>query len=95
MDPIKIKKISPKISSKTALKLAIILWMVFSIGYICWDVWNDFKVKSVSQAYQTGRNETVNQLISQAENKECQPFSVFTDQKQIQLINIVCLGKAK
>lgn len=83
------------ISSKTALKLAIILWLVFSIGYMCWDIWSDFKIKSINQAYQTGRTDTVSQLITQAENKECQPFSVFSDQKQIQLINTACLNAAK
>ena len=44
----------------------------------------------MQQAYQQGRTDTINVLISEAE--KCQAFSVFSTEKQIQLIKLGCPG---
>ncbi len=58
-------------------------------------MWSDFQVGFLNQAYQAGRTDTVNQLMTQAENTSCQPFSVFNDDKQVQVINVACLTAAQ
>ena len=77
------------LSKKTILYVLISVWIVFSVAYIISDVWGDFKNTQILSAYEQGRVDTINTLITEAEN--CQPFSIFSAEKQIQLININCL----
>ncbi len=67
------------------------LWIIFSVSYIVWDIWSDFRIHSINQAYQSGRTDTISQLINQAENEACQPFSVSDGERRVQLINVACL----
>jgi len=76
------------ILKKTILYLLVFLWIVFSIVYIINDIWSNFKNVQISNAYQQGRADTVNTLITEAE--KCQPFSVFSAEKQVQLIKMGC-----
>jgi flagellar basal body-associated protein FliL len=77
--------------SKKFLILVTILiaWAVFSVAYIGYDLWSDFKNGQMAQAYQQGRAETVNQLIQRA--GQCQPFSVNSGNNQAELISVSCL----
>jgi hypothetical protein len=68
--------------------IVIAIWLVFSLGYIIWDIWSDFKINQITKAYQAGQTDTINQLIKEAEL--CQPFSVFNNEKQIQLLKTDC-----
>lgn len=79
-------------SNKGALILLIVLlaWAVFSLVYIGYDTWTDFKAGQMNQAYQQGRVDTVNNLISRAQ-KDCQPFSVNSQNNKINLIDVSCL----
>jgi flagellar basal body-associated protein FliL len=80
-----------KVRSKTSILLIVLLvWVVFSLIYIGYDVWSDFKVSQMNQAYQQGRVETVNNLIGRA-NQDCQPFSVNSGENKVDLINVQCL----
>jgi hypothetical protein len=76
-------------SAKKVAKFLIILWILFSLGYIVWDLGSDFKVRVVNRAYQAGRQDTINQLINQAQ--ACQPIQVFNQERQVTLINQECL----
>lgn len=78
---------------RVAARGAVILWLVFSAVYIGWDLWNDFKNNYLAAAFLAGKEETVNSLIKQAENEQCQPFNVFSGEKTIGLINVACLKK--
>jgi len=80
------------LSKKTILHLFVFLWIVFSITYIAWDLWSDFKNIQILNAYERGRTDTINQLIQEAE--KCQPFPVFSAEKEIQLISMDCLEAA-
>jgi len=64
------------ISKKLILNILLIIWISFSIIYIAYDLWSDFKLKELNQAYQQGRIDTINSLIQQAE--KCEPISVFS-----------------
>lgn len=76
------------LTNKTILYFLVFLWIVFSVGYILWDVWSDFKNIQILNAYQQGKADTINALITEAE--KCQSFSIFSAEKEIQLIKIGC-----
>ena len=82
-----------KISKKIGF-IVVGIWIIFSVIYICRDAWQNFITTKLNQAYQPGRADTINALIQQAESS-CQPFSVFSGEKQIQLINGDCLSKGE
>lgn len=73
---------------KTILYFLVFLWIVFSVVYIVNDIWINFKNVQMGQAYEQGRADTINVLIQEAE--KCQSFSVFSGEKEIQLIKIGC-----
>ncbi|MBT4936718.1 hypothetical protein HON22_02260 [Candidatus Peregrinibacteria bacterium] len=69
-------------------------WIIFSIGYVSYDQWNDFKVNYAQKSYITGKAETVQSLITQALNKECKPFDAYIEDNKVTLINTACLQPA-
>jgi hypothetical protein len=74
---------------KIIFKLVIFFWIVFSVVFILYDVWSDFKTKELNQAYQSGGTDTVNYLIQQAKN--CQVVPVRSGDTQIQVVDTSCL----
>ncbi|MCX6761161.1 MAG: hypothetical protein NTZ84_03630 [Candidatus Nealsonbacteria bacterium] len=76
------------LTKKTILYLLVLLWLVFSVVYIVNDVWSDYKNVQLVQAYNQGRADTINTLFQEAE--KCTGFSVFTAEKEIQLIKMGC-----
>ena len=86
----------PILSKNFILKLLLVLWLVFSFGYISWSIFTNVRNKLMTQVYQQGVADTVNQLIEQAENKDCKPLSIFNkeEKKNIELINTACLTKS-
>lgn len=83
------------ISIKKVITVLIIVWIVFTLIYIPWDFWNHFKNEQLTQAYNLGKSDTVNAAIKQAENEKCEPFSIYNNEKQVQLINIKCLSQSQ
>ena len=77
------------LTKKFILKLLLILWLIFSVGYIGWNMWSNFKNALIRQAYQQGVADAVNQLIQEAESSDCKSVRVFNkDQKKdVELIN--------
>jgi hypothetical protein len=80
-------------SKKFILSSLLGLYILFSIAYIGLDFYNDFKQNYIDASYNQGRRATVEQVITQAEQSQCQPFSVFLDEKKVQLYNAACLQK--
>lgn len=79
------------ISRKTITITMLSVWLIFSLVYIPYDFWKHFKNEQLSNAYNQGRIDTINQAIKQAENEKCEPFSIYSDDKQIQVVNVKCL----
>jgi len=77
------------ISKKIILYIVIIIWIVFSLVYIFYDLWSDFKLKKLNQAYQQGSTDTINTLIKQAKN--CNPIPIYSGDTQIEVINVDCV----
>ena len=68
------------------------VWIIFTLVYIPWDLWNHFKNEQLTQAYNLGKADTVNAAITQAENDKCEPFSIYgSNNKQVQVVNMKCL----
>jgi hypothetical protein len=76
-----------KFTFKNILLLLVFFWIVFSLTYVVNDLIN--KYESKEQAYRQGGIDTINLLIEEAE--KCQPFSVYSQEKEIRLINLDCL----
>ena len=85
------------LSKSFFLKLFVALWMVFSVGYIGWNIWGSVKNGLMGQAYQQGVTDVINQLIQTAENNNCKAIPIFNkDQKKsVELVNATCLAKPK
>lgn len=77
------------LSKKSILYFLALLWIFFSVAYIVWDVWSDFKNVQMLNAYEQGKIDIINALIQEAE--KCEPIPVFSGEKEIQLVNINCL----
>ena len=76
-------------SKKTILSLVAFIWIVFSVVYIVWGIWTDFKEKEMIAAYDQGRIDTINILISETE--KCEPISVAGSEKETKVIGVHCL----
>jgi|GEM_PF-1985149 len=83
-----------KFTPKIILRLLALAWIIFSIIYISWGAWDNYKNVQLSgayeQGYNQGRGDTIRQLVLEAE--KCQAFSVFIDEKEIELIKTDCVG---
>lgn len=75
---------------KKILYFLVFLWVIFSVAYIVNDIWTNYKNVQLVQAYNQGRTDTINVLIQEAE--KCQSFSVYSEEKEIQLIKVGCPG---
>ncbi len=75
-----IKKINVK-------KVLVTVLIVFLAGYVFWDIslriMNHFRLQGYSVA--------VSEMMRQAKNENCEPFSIFAGEEQVHLINIDCL----
>lgn len=70
--------------------MLILFWIIFSVIYIAWDIWSDFKHGQMVNAYDQGRLDIVSSLIEQAE--KCEPITVTGLDKQIEVIATHCFG---
>lgn len=71
---------------KTIIILLSVLLFLF-LAYFIYDIFGQWR----SATYLQGYRAAVNELVLSAENESCEPFSVYTDEKNIQLINVECL----
>jgi hypothetical protein len=76
------------LSKKTIGSLILFLWLVFSIVYITNNIWSNYKKVQVVESYNQGKIDTINALILEAE--KCQPFPVFLNGREVQLIKLDC-----
>lgn len=73
-----------------ALRVLVLVYIVLSAAYIVFTQFTSYQTRVAEQAFLDGRRATIEQLIEQAE-ASCEPFSVYADEKQIELINVSCL----
>ena len=83
-----------EITKKNIGQIVLGVYIVGSLGYIGYSQWTNFKAQYADQAFQSGQADAVAQLINQAENPGCQPFTVYNQQKKVELVNVTCLQAA-
>ncbi len=86
----------PKSPSDTPVNkktVALWIWILFSVAYVLFDLWNGFKVGIMDRSYQAGAGDTVRQLIERAEKSGCEPFSAYVGNQSVELVKSECLKK--
>lgn len=93
----KIEKDKP--FKKNIKQTVIVVYIVLSLGFIFFTLYNNFKINIIQKSYTTGYTKgqqdaevtTVQKIIKQAENPDCKPFQVYIDTRKVNLMNISCL----
>ena len=72
---------------------AVLLWVLFTTGYVLADQWQTFKGKALNNAYQQARKDTLTELLKLA--AQCQPINVELEGQKAQLVSTACQGGAQ
>jgi hypothetical protein len=72
-------------------KTIIVLFVVLISAYFVWDVSQRVVIFFRLQGYE----HAITQLIKQAENEDCAPFTIFSGEKEISVINVSCLEQTE
>jgi len=72
-------------------RLALVAWLIFSVIFVVLSLWRSGLQTSYQLGEQAGVRGAVNQTIAQAQQSNCQPFSVFNEIGRVDLINVACL----
>jgi len=86
------KKKSMKINKLTITLIVLIVWAVVSVIYVANDYWKDFKMSQMQAAYSSGSTQTISQIVKKA--KTCEPINLYTEEKEVNLIDVACLQQA-
>ncbi len=70
------------------LFIFVVLWFLFSGGYIFWDQWSRFKNRELRGAYNQGMIDAGTAIFKEA--GLCKPFTISLDQQEISLIRTDC-----
>ncbi len=82
-----VKKVIKKIDIK---RVIFILFFISLLGYVLWDVSLRVRNYYLLQGYQTA----VSEVFNQASNENCSAFNVFSEDKEIVLVNVDCLQQS-
>lgn len=77
------------ITKKNILIFIITLWVVFSVGYIARDQWQEFKTRYTQNAYQKGVSDSIKTLITVAE--KCVKVPLYDGDKKMEVVSVKCL----
>ena len=84
--------ITPVVSKKkTAIVIALGVWLVFTTGYVFYDWYQNTLITSLRTAYAEGRVGFADQLIVAA--KECKAITVKGSKNETQVVGLECLKK--
>lgn len=67
------------------IALSVLLFVSFS--YIAWGVLERVKTSLFYQGYE----QAINEMVTEAQNENCEPIPVFYKENEVHLINIDCL----
>ncbi len=68
-------------------KVLMTVLIVVLAGYVFWDI----SLRIVNHFQLQGYTVAVNEMMRQAKNENCEPFSIFAGEDEVHLINIDCL----
>ena len=84
-----------KIKSKKIVQVVIVLWIIFSVGYISYHQWNILKGKALQESYNSGLKYCVDTLILEAKKPSCELIPIANDTERVDVINIQCLSNVE
>ncbi len=74
-------------------KTLLILWLIFSILYVCWSEWSRFRFYVMQNSYNRGIEDAVGKVIQEA--KACKAFPVNVGDQKATLVDVDCLKQAE
>ena len=81
-----------KNSKKFIVHVIILIWIIFSLIYIGYDIWGKKELKeNCQQAYSQGQADMKNKLIE--DTKNCNPVTLYQGDTSVQFINVSCQNK--
>lgn len=89
-----IKKVC-KLEKKIIWTVVLAIYIFASAIFIVYVLYQNFKINYIENSYKSGQNATIEQIITQAEDKSCSPFYVYNTSKKVQLVNTACLTATK
>jgi hypothetical protein len=88
-----LRKFFGGLASTSISATLLVLWIVFSVCYIGYDLWQEIKQLPVEQAYNNGKADTLSAVVSNAQT--CTPMTVNSALGSAQLVNVACLQQAQ
>jgi hypothetical protein len=79
---------NPRLS--LTLRLVVLAWVLFSLGYIVLDQWHRAVNARLEEAFGSGRKAAVQQIVELG--GQCQPVSLSWSEGQMTLTNAACAG---
>jgi hypothetical protein len=89
-----------KINKTSIILIVLIVWAVFSIGYIAMSKWNQFKLEQMQQAYQQGYSQAIINVATEADKCASAgvPLNLGKDKDgkdvTVTIVGVSCLQKA-
>jgi hypothetical protein len=74
-----------------ALKIILIVWLVFSVLYVAYNEWMRFRFTVMQNPYNQGVGDAVGKMIE--ESKSCKAFPVNIGESKVTLVNVDCLKR--
>lgn len=81
------------INKSEIIRTLLVVWILATTSYVAYDLWNDYKIKGIEEAYRVGASDIVNGIFQETEKMGCQPFKVFDKEKEVELINAACISQ--
>ena len=82
------KKFMKRISVTPISTVLLVIWIVFSVLYVGYDLWQEIKQLPVERARSEGRMQILNELVSNTQS--CKPIAVQSNVGTAQIINFAC-----
>jgi len=82
-----------KKAKKFIVHAVALIWIIFSLVYIGYYIWNKQESKAaLQQVYDNGQADMKNKLIE--DTKNCDPVTIYQGDTSFQFINTSCQNKA-
>ncbi len=79
------------ITRKQIIAFVVVVWVVFSVGYIAYDQWQRFKIQYSQSAYKQGASDSIKALMTQME--KCVVVPLYNGDKKVEAVSVGCLKK--
>ncbi len=74
-------------------KIIISIWLVAMSVYFVNDIWQDYKVRGIKEAYQKGIDDMASQIINEVEKGSCESFEISANNQKVTIMGAECLSQ--